>query len=635
MPETTRDVSDDEESPPSNSAEIRGNYIDLKRLLRRLGNSSLVVMIDWLDCREGWTLAVKILDATSRDLHQSVARDLADDELNGPALVERTVEELLVDMSRIDSTHIDIARVFLRAITHPSLLRSLSIGTFVGVIYRVVGGHNGDRGVNLFSRINSRLIKSSPSLLALTVSSLYELLKRERKCLLHDNLPTLLDALETKATQVVASGTEEDDSTTTDLDAVRIQIGMMRRMADNARGRVSTEQPGEHIMPGGVAGRFVQSTFPLEVIIPGGQHDNDFADVTKIQIFPTLDEITSDSAEYLPSTDFTRPHFLTDPVQRHLDVSFRLLRYDIFGPLKEAMGSLLAQPGLATGAWSKKVLAGDIRAHTYTRAGIQHVLVSKTGLEAFMSFAHPPQLCTSSQAEKRRWWDGSSRLEEGNLVCFVSARGEERSFLLFVVTRKNTKDGTEGERDSTLVSEYGFNPSVTVKLASETQANLAMLHRMYLEKQEGLLLELPGLMPDTFVPVLENLQRMMKDGDLSFQRWILPALDPNNQAPTDIPPPAYARRPGFRFSLRSITRKGHAPVSLDPAAADGGVGAQVVAAATGLDRGQSEALMAALMREYVLIQGPPGTGKSYVGVQLVRVLLDHRAAAKMGPIIIM
>lgn len=56
---------------------------------------------------------------------------------------------------------------------------------------------------------------------------------------------------------------------------------------------------------------------------------------------------------------------------------------------------------------------------------------------------------------------------------------------------------------------------------------------------------------------------------------------------------------------------------------------------TCLDTGKCEALYAALTQEYALTQGPPGTGKSYLGVQLVRVLLENRVSAKLGPILIM
>lgn len=44
--------------------------------------------------------------------------------------------------------------------------------------------------------------------------------------------------------------------------------------------------------------------------------------------------------------------------------------------------------------------------------------------------------------------------------------------------------------------------------------------------------------------------------------------------------------------------------------------------------------MAALTREFALIQGPPGTGKSYLGVNLMRVLLDSSLEARLGPIIV-
>ncbi|KAG9508201.1 hypothetical protein J7337_001764 [Fusarium musae] len=39
-------------------------------------------------------------------------------------------------------------------------------------------------------------------------------------------------------------------------------------------------------------------------------------------------------------------------------------------------------------------------------------------------------------------------------------------------------------------------------------------------------------------------------------------------------------------------------------------------------------------REYSLIEGPPGTGKSYLGVQLLRVLLEAKQKAHMGPLLI-
>lgn len=574
---------------------------------------------------------IKVLDASNRELQQSVARDLADDNIGGPTLVAQTVQ--LCTTLQADRGGINISQAFLQAITHPSLLRCLSIDSFVGTIYRMIGGSNGDQGIAFFSFLNCHLAETSESFgtrLALLVSSLYELLRRERKCLLHDELPELLNAVEAKTTQFDRL-TDNASAAAPDLDAVRIQLDMMKRMVDGARGRLASNKKVDAIIR---SANIIQSTFPLQVVIPGGKHDNDFADISKIEIFPTLGEIMSGDPEYLPVTDFTQSHFLDDPVQRHIDSAFRLLRHDIFGPFKEAISAILAQPDVSNAASSNRFISGNINAHTYSKAGIHHVLIDG-GLKAFLSFAQPPQLRKYSPSDRRRWWEGSSRLERGNLVCFVSTRGDEKSFLLFVVTDKNTSDVREGEKESSLVSER-FNPAITAKLASETQENVALLNRMYVKKQEGLLIELPGLMPETFAPILENLQQMMRDGDLAFRRWILPTSDQNGGlTPTVISPPAYARRRGFRFRLDSITRTGHAALSLDPAAAADSTSPQALEAATGLDRGQSDSLIAALTREYALIQGPPGTGKSYVGVQLVRVLLDHKAEANLGPILVM
>ncbi|KAM0233116.1 hypothetical protein ACHAP5_010505 [Fusarium lateritium] len=75
-------------------------------------------------------------------------------------------------------------------------------------------------------------------------------------------------------------------------------------------------------------------------------------------------------------------------------------------------------------------------------------------------------------------------------------------------------------------------------------------------------------------------------------------------------------------------------LQLDPTTGFEGVDLTELETHTGLDSGQCKGLVAALTREYALIQGPPGTGKSYLGVQLVRVLLAVRKQAKLGPIVV-
>ena len=88
----------------------------------------------------------------------------------------------------------------------------------------------------------------------------------------------------------------------------------------------------------------------------------------------------------------------------------------------------------------------------------------------------------------------------------------------------------------------------------------------------------------------------------------------------------YARRPGVSFSLRSIT--------VDP---NNGIDDDLlrkIKDATTLDLGQCEALVSALSKEFAFIQGPPGTGKSYLGVQMMKVLLDNKNKVELGPVIV-
>jgi hypothetical protein len=126
---------------------------------------------------------------------------------------------------------------------------------------------------------------------------------------------------------------------------------------------------------------------------------------------------------------------------------------------------------------------------------------------------------------------------------------------------------------------------------------------------------------------------MKEAGELAFARWVVP-LDHTGKKGThkrNPPPPAYAQKAGFSFSLESITSK---ELSITPTKPET-INVAAVEKATGLDKGQAEGLVAALTREYALVQGPPGTGKSYLGVKLVQVLVSNRTQAQLGPIIVM
>lgn len=218
----------------------------------------------------------------------------------------------------------------------------------------------------------------------------------------------------------------------------------------------------------------------------------------------------------------------------------------------------------------------------------------------------------------------------GSLIAFVASRADEKLLLFLEVTRKNTENEKEGGKKATLVT--GSNDArLGVKLATLSPDTLAMLTRLHGENIPGVVIEFRGLIPATFAPILANLQQIMKKGELAFQQWIFPPVSmDSDHIPADIPPPAYARGPNFHFGLDPILTGGKLFVD---APLENSL--RMLEQSTSLNKGQCEALLAALTREYALVQRPPGTGKSYVGIQLVRVLLENKTKADMGPILVM
>ncbi|CAI7603373.1 unnamed protein product [Penicillium glandicola] len=616
-----------EPNPAPDDSSTRKRYFDWKKVLRRnpISGRSRRGQEEILRLWEG---AVDILDSENTGDQQLLARDLVDDDLDGHRFILASI-----DTTGQDTTHgIPVyLGPFLKVITHPSLLDCLSVDSFVGTMYATFGGPNGDRAIGFLESVcrsmttryenngeNQNLVTAD--MVQLLLSSLYQLLYRVRRARFHDDLPSLLDSLYDLVHKMM------EVCSKTNLEALDNRIEIMRNLVAGAhRSLVPPGVPEEngHRTEIGLA----QSTFPMDIEIPGGRHDNDLAEISQIRILPTQGEIVSDNSEYLPSTNFSQPHFVADPMLRYIDSTFRLLRHDVFSSVKDVLRDLLQQDR-ATPYLPNK----DSRAHIYTTSQVQHIFVNgRNELEATVSFSVPPQLRKKSVVEQCRWWNESSRLEEGNLVCFLTSEGIQKRLLFLEVTSKcSSKE--QANKKSTLVSDR-YSPSITVKLAACLQQELSLLGQIYSEKIPGVLVEFHGLIPATFAPILRNLQRIQREGELAFQKWILPDQN-GDKRNINIPPPAYARKLGFTFPFRSIIKDQAQDIELDPNLPES-LDVKEVEASTGLDLGQCQGLVAALTREYAMIQGPPGTGKSYVGVKLVQVLLASKASAKLGPIVVM
>lgn len=577
-----------------------------------------------------WNGALDILGGSEREWKQLLVRDLDNEDQFGREHIEALLT--LATNARGRGTSIDWIRPFLLVLTHPALLDCLSVDTFVGSLYNFVAGPHGTRAVHFFqclceTMVNAHLDSDASdattvetTLIAAT-TALREILRREPRARFHDDLPTLATSLE-NAVQVITGDAQSP------VAAIALgQVDEVRAMVRRATGLLLQDAVHGGLPPANV----VSSAYPLGLSIPGDRHDNDKADITKIRIFPTREELLSERPDFMPSTDPSQPHFLADQVERHLDTQFRLLRHDTFGELKDVLGGLLhavesnpTKPGLTLGGF---------RANQYPGAWVSYVSFdTRRGLEMNLSFPPPSTAGKQSAAERRKWWEDTKRLAEGVLLSFIAVQSGKIQHLFFTVTERHTDPGQDHG-----LTKSNSRSTVTVKLASQDQATVEAAVGLSCHKARGLMIEFPGILPATFTPILENLQDMLRLSRLPFRQWILPdkSGESRGEETVDVPPPRYARQHGFTFSLRPLLEPGGAPLTIDPVSSlndpsviDG------LERRTGLDRGQCRALLAALTREFAFIQGPPGTGKTYLGIELMKVLMYCKETTNLGPIVV-
>ncbi|KAK7994415.1 hypothetical protein PG991_016003 [Apiospora marii] len=555
-----------------------------------------------------------------------LVKDLTDDQYHGCLYLINTMEMSLSD--QWDEARL-ITRDMLRLITHPKILDCLSIDTPVGTMYSVISGPNGNRAVpflksfcvNLEGGCHRRDISMQEltDCVQLVLDATHELLNREKRLAFCETLPALFGQLD-----LVIPFLDTDNDRRLKSD----RLSILRKIARLSTARMTASTNAGQAGSSMKAAANAPSVYPRELKLPGTRHDNDHLNIADISILPTSGELLCDQVDYLPSTDFRQPHFLDEPAQRYLDTHFRLLRYDVFGPLKDVLGALI--PSIACNADLAKLRNFDANVHLYPKSSISHVSVDdRRGFELHVTFTPPKNLQKKTAKERHQWWSAAKRLEVGSLL-YLAFPADGSVMLLPLAVSHKTLDGPS---EHSLMSAH--SPVFKAKLAMHNPTEVGHALRMYAEKSKGVLVELPGLIPATFSPVLENLQRMTRLGDLPFQEWIIPRLEESPNRSRNLEPPRYARDAGFSFSLDSIANRDGPSLSLSATSSpnDASLIKRLEARLT-LDRGQCQALVAALTQEFSLIQGPPGTGKSYLGVQLIRVLLGCKKKANLGPIII-
>lgn len=249
---------------------------------------------------------------------------------------------------------------------------------------------------------------------------------------------------------------------------------------------------------------------------------------------------------------------------------------------------------------ASKIIIGDIRSsYIFCCASISNIVLHpRRGLETLISFSQPPPLYFSAPTERRQWWDETRRLNRGNLLCHISFDGTKTCLLFFEVTDKEVHVNKVG-----LASNPNF-ATIHVSLATRSRSDFELMTILRCEQTTGLLIELPGVIAGTFITVLENLQNMQRQSRLPFRDWILPG-ESSDSKPLEITPPLYAQAEGFRYSLKPLLKDPDDELSINAKMSqDDQKIIDEIEKRTELDRGQCEALIAALTREFAFIQGP-------------------------------
>jgi hypothetical protein len=267
---------------------------------------------------------------------------------------------------------------------------------------------------------------------------LYELLNRDRHARLNERLKPVVETL-TNAAEIISTETPSPVAT-----LVNKFLGEIHQMVARAKGPVQEEEDSDDDHPTNLPR--VTSSYPRDPVVPNNRRDNDKKDITNIVIFPTRDEIMSDAKEFLPSTDPNQPHFITNQVERHIDIQFRLLRHDIFGEQKSALARCMhAAAEDPTMLSHSRFSLGDTRVYNYSNAHVSYLPFDKRReLEALVSFPHPPAVRKQMDAAKQAWWEESKRLEEGSLLSFIWIQDAVVEHLFLTVSDKKTRPDKEG-----------------------------------------------------------------------------------------------------------------------------------------------------------------------------------------------
>ncbi|XP_075977496.1 NFX1-type zinc finger-containing protein 1-like [Anticarsia gemmatalis] len=283
-----------------------------------------------------------------------------------------------------------------------------------------------------------------------------------------------------------------------------------------------------------------------------------------LNIFPTQDDLLS------PNKVPIQPNIINGAypsVEHYLDVQFKLLREDCFGPLREGICKYLENPA--------KRRHENIR--IYPKVRILRNFVSNNKVGHLVDIAYKDRINHGLIDTKK--YSYNKQLMFGSLLLF-------------------TCDNFENILCSTVLdSNYNLLSEGYVAVSFQNPTSKSIFSESYLMVESEVFFE-------PYHRVLKVLQEARLD-DLPMKRYIV-------DVQTETRPPEYLTDETI-YTLPHKDEEIPFPVLDTDQWPD----------TFGLDASQMEAFKFALTREFAVIQGPPGTGKTYIGVKIATTILKN------------
>ncbi|KAH3744627.1 hypothetical protein Pelo_13974 [Pelomyxa schiedti] len=305
------------------------------------------------------------------------------------------------------------------------------------------------------------------------------------------------------------------------------------------------------------------------------------SDFRSLSVFPSTDEILRVPFGNLSSN--LRPNRVLGKypsIENYLDTHFQLLREDCIAPLREGIQEYI----------KKQTKSRDLR--IYHNVQLQGIQCCKAGVFYRISFR-----LESEKATTKIVWERSKRLMFGSLLCLSN---DSFNTLIWA---------TVANRDPQLLSTQQL---IDIKFPSgyESMVSPTSIYTM---------VESATTYFEAYRWTLRALQEFPSDG-FPFKEYLIDC------EATSRPPRTISMHGADRFDLTSVFENGmkvQFPILSEWPVLE-----------SSMDSSQLEAFKHALTHEFAIIQGPPGTGKTFVGLKIMRALLDNSRLRNPGPILV-